>query len=113
MTVWTPPGTISNFGAFDKDIPIYTKQVGGYTVLARPPKKKNPGPAVMSELIDLIVLGGVSEMAIAAKAAKAGVVIAEISELVTEYIKLQSLGTDIAKTTQAATKAERVLWLWL
>jgi len=109
MPVYVPPGTIRNFGAFDKDIPVYTKQVNGYTVLARPPKKKNLGSLVMFELIDLIVLGGVSEMAIASKAAAAGVVVAEIAELVTEYVKLQSLGTDIAKTAESVSRAERIM----
>ena len=109
MPVREPPGTIVNFGAFDKDIPVYTTQVDGFTVLSAPPKKKNLGSTIMFELIDMVVLGGVSEMAIASKASQAGLAIAEITELITEYTKLQSLGTDIAKTTEAVTNAQRVM----
>ena len=109
MPVREPPGTIVNFGAFDKNTPIYTTQVDGFTVLSAPPKKMSVGGKIMFELIDMVVLGGVSEMAIAAKASQAGMAIAEITELITEYTKLQSLGTDIAKTTEAVTNAQRVM----
>ena len=109
MPVREPPGTIVNFGAFSKTDRIYTTQVDGFTVLSAPPKKKNLGATIMFELIDMVVLGGVSEMAIAAKASQAGMAIAEITELITEYTKLQSLGTDIAKTTEAVTNAQRVM----
>ena len=109
MPVREPPGTIVNFGAFSKTDRVYTTQVDGFTVLSAPPKKKNLGSTIMFELIDMVVLGGVSEMAIAAKASQAGMAIAEITELITEYTKLQSLGTDIAKTTEAVTNAQRVM----
>ena len=109
MPVREPPGTIVNFGAFSKTDRVYTTQVDGFTVLSAPPKKKNLGATIMFELIDMVVLGGVSEMAIAAKASQAGLAIAEITELITEYTKLQSLGTDIAKTTEAVTNAQRVM----
>ena len=109
MPVREPPGTIVNFGAFSKTDRIYTTQVDGFTVLSAPPKKMSIGGKIMFELIDMVVLGGVSEMAIAAKASQAGMAIAEITELITEYTKLQSLGTDIAKTTEAVTNAQRVM----
>jgi len=109
MPVREPPGTIVNFGTFDKNLPVYTTQVDGFTVYSAPKKEMSVGGKIMFELIDMVVLGGVSEMAIASKASQAGLAIAEITELITEYTKLQSLGTDIAKTTEAVTNAQKVM----
>ena len=109
MPVYMPPGTITNMCAFSKTDRVYTKQAGGYTVSARPPKKVNLGGKIALELIDMIALAGASEMAIADKAAKVGVVGAQLAELIMEHRRIQSPGNSVIKATEAATKAERAL----
>ena len=64
MTVWTPPGTISNWGAFDKNLVIKTKQVDGYTVYAGSGLKKEKdlglGGFIFNAIVEdaILTLGG-------------------------------------------------------
>ena len=117
MTVWTPAGTISNYGAFDKNLRIRTKQVDGYTVYAGVvgKGKQKPdlglGAFVANAIIEdaIITLGGGAIMA-----TETGVRLARLAALVSKGVaigakaaKTAAQGTKLAKNTTKAIKTAR------
>lgn len=117
MTVWTPPGTISNYGAFDKNLRIRTKQVDGYTVYAGVEGKGRQEPDlglggfIFNAIVEdsILALGGGAIMA-----TETGIRLARLAALVgrgvaagAKVAKTAAQGTKLAKNTAKAIKTAR------
>ena len=111
MPYRVPTGTITNTGAFNKNLVVTTKQVNGYNVYSRPTQVETLGQFIANAIIEdaILTLGGGALMA-----TETGIRLARLATLVAKGVargakvaKTAVQGTKIAKNTAKAIKTAK------